>query len=105
MTWLNAGADVMNFSISSPVLEFDGSPEGSHCRAFQRWLEETHPVRAGENHKATQVVEKDGNVAAGSITDKIEAESNRQRVLRHFEKERSGYGDPWTVELANFTPT
>jgi hypothetical protein len=46
MTWRNAGADVMNFSIS-PVLEFDGNAEVSHCRAFQRWLEETHPVRSG----------------------------------------------------------
>lgn len=54
---------------------------------------------------AVAAVEKDGNVAAGSFTDKIEAERNRQRVPRHFEKERSGYGDPWTVELASFTPT
>jgi hypothetical protein len=104
MTWRNVGADVMNFTIS-PVLEFDGTLQGSHCPAFQHWLEATHSVRSGDNHKAEQVVESDGKVRVGSFTDKMEAESNRQRVLRHFEKERGGYGDPWTVEITNFTPT
>jgi hypothetical protein len=55
----------------SPVLEFDGTLQGSHCPAFQHWLEAIHSVRSGDNHKAEQVVESDGKVRVGRFTDKM----------------------------------